>query len=386
VKVLHLAIDEKFIPFARSMFAAAFPGNNRFRVQRYGTDSRRFVEAGADVTFVSRFYWFSRALERDLEWADCIVLHSLNRWFARALARAPARTLVVWHGWGGDYYDLLDGYSDRLHLPLTEALERDLRGRSEHDLTTASLMRRAARLIRDNLLLRHLPGKVLSRIDVVSMMPAEFDLLKRSRPEVRAQFHQLYYSSAEDSFLPGPPSMSGPNILLGNSATPTNNHLDAFEALRNTDLGDREIITPLSYGRKDYMEAVCARGRRLFGSRFVPVLNYMSADEFGKRIATCGFMVMNHVRQQATGTVSIGLLKGAKVFLREENLLLPFYREKGAHIAEFPPRDGERDPAEPFSSLSEAQRRDNRRVVMDYWSRRKIVAETRQLERFLCAP
>src|SRR5262249_51243273 len=139
----------------------------------------------------------------------------------------------------------------------------------------------------NGLLFRNWMRRTLKRIDVISMLPEEFVLLQRSQPGLRAAFHQLYCSSAEDSFSHGARAMQGPDLLLGNSATPTNNHLDAFELLRRLDLEGRNIVVPLSYGVESYADAVCAHGHRLFGPRFVPLRGYLSPAEYSERIATC---------------------------------------------------------------------------------------------------
>lgn len=378
MKVLHFAPDEKYIPFARDVFREAFPGANRFRVTR----SRKgggFVDEAEDTRKVGSGYWFSTQLQRDLEWAECLVVHFLSRRFARALAGAPPGLLIAWHGWGKDYYSLLDGYSDRLYLPLTSEYLATERRRARHGLPDPTSLRSRLVGLLDDVLYHGAIEKALSRVDVVSMLPSEFELLKRSRPQVRAVFHQLYYSSVETSFAPGPERMQGPDLLLGNSASPTNNHLEAFRALARHDLAGRRLLVPLSYGEKDYADHVEREGYRLFGDSFVPLRDFLPISEYNARIANCGFVFMNHVRQQATGNVSIALLKGAKVFLRQENLLAPFYRNMGASLCDFPDESGTPD-ASLFEPLGAEERERNRRAVMNYWDRATIVQAARNLE------
>ena len=56
----------------------------------------------------------------------------------------------------------------------------------------------------------------------------------------------------------------GNNILLGNSSTETNNHLDVLFLLQNEGIIDRKLILPLSYGSDLYRQYVVAEGRKLF--------------------------------------------------------------------------------------------------------------------------
>lgn len=380
MRFLHLTFDEKFIPFAQRTFETAHPGCNEYRVMARRRDAR-FVAPAPNVRFVSPWYCLSPQLARDLENADCLLVHYLNRWSARAIVRAPARVLTAWHGWGSDYYSLLAEYAERLYLPRTEAwLHEHALDRSP----VATRLRAAARRAVERLLFPDWAERALERLDVVSMLPSEFELLRRTRPGLRARHHQLYYSSAEATFLPGPACMAGPDLLLGNSASPTNNHLDAFASLRRLDLGDRRLLVPLSYGNPAYADAVCHAGMAIFGHRFEPLREFLPPDEYARRIAGCGFVFMNHVRQEATGNVSIALLKGAKVFLRQENLLMPFYRGLGAVLHRFPDDDAALDP-DLFTPLPAAAREANRRAVMSYWSNDTVVRQARALADFAAA-
>lgn len=379
MKILHLAIDDKFMPFAQKVFETAFPGQNQFRVMRRPGPGE-FIQPSSAVQFVSRTYWFSARLKHDLQWADCVIIHFMTRWSARAARMAPPNVLVVWHGWGGDYYQLLDGFTGPLHLPITKALLDTRNSGLPGGLRRLAAVTEWAKYLGLRILFSDWQRRTLPRLDFISMMPEEFEILKRTQKNVRARHHQLYCFSAEESFVPGPVSMEGPDILLGNSASPTNNHLDAFEVLRELDLGDRNLIVPLSYGDHWYAEQICAQGRKLFGRRFIPLLTYLPALEYGKRISSCGFLFMNHVRQQATGNVSTALLKGAKVFLRRESLLTSFYRKLGARIEEFPEKSSLPDSSTIFAPLSQREKESNRRVVMEYWGMDSVIRQTRALQ------
>ena len=56
------------------------------------------------------------------------------------------------------------------------------------------------------------------------------------------------------------------NILVGNSNSVTNNHLDAFKMIASSASFEyNEIICPLSYGgTKEYRNLVIRKGRKIF--------------------------------------------------------------------------------------------------------------------------
>ncbi|MGP4883030.1 hypothetical protein ACTXQV_67810, partial [Klebsiella pneumoniae] len=73
----------------------------------------------------------------------------------------------------------------------------------------------------------------------------------------------------------------------------------------------------------------------IFGDKFLPVVDYMPIQQYVGILINCGFVIMNHVRQQALGNILIMLYLGAKVFLREENPVYTFLKNHG--VALLPP-------------------------------------------------
>lgn len=373
-KVLHLAPDDKFMPFVRRVYEAAFPGHNRFRIMAPGSNKGQFVEVAEDLKLVGWSYWFSAALREDLEWCDLLIVHFMTPWFARAVAAAPPQVTVVWGAWGGDFYHLI-ARPDAMYLPETSRLLAALPFRRKRH--PERIFSRAIEALARALLLPRWERDVLDRIDAATMLPSEHRMLAAAQPRFRARHYQLHYYSAEELQTAGPPEMRGRDILLGNSATPTNNHLDAFSLLRRLDLDGRNVVVPLSYGDKQYGEEICRAGNRLFGKRFVPLRKFMPLDEFNHVVSTCSTVLMNHVRQQAFGTVNTALLSGAKAFLRPENPLRAFYRDLGAFVCELAQDKVNSETF--FQPLSEAQRRANRQAILDFCSYEQAVRSARGL-------
>ena len=70
------------------------------------------------------------------------------------------------------------------------------------------------------------------------------------------------------------------SLLLGNSADPSNNHVDALYQLQGAGF-DGRIVCPLSYSAgKDYTDHVIQVGERLFGENFEPLLSYMDKSSY----------------------------------------------------------------------------------------------------------
>lgn len=108
------------------------------------------------------------------------------------------------------------------------------------------------------------------------------------------------------------------NILLGNSADPSNNHIDALERLlpyRDTDI---RIYSPLSYGDQDYAKKVVRQGQDWFGKKFVPMTGFMPFEQYLDFLKSVDIAVFNHKRQQAMGNTITLLGMGKTVFLRSD--------------------------------------------------------------------
>ena len=107
-------------------------------------------------------------------------------------------------------------------------------------------------------------------------------------------------------------------IQLGNSADPTNDHLEAMELLRRFAGENIQVYVPLSYGKISYAEKIIDKGSELFGEKFIPMTQFMSATEYNKHLSNVDILIFNHRRQQGFNNIIISLYLGSKVFIRQE--------------------------------------------------------------------
>ena len=159
----------------------------------------------------------------------------------------------------------------------------------------------------------------------------------------------------------------GSDILLGNSASAENNHLDAFALLVKVNLEDRKIISPLCYGDSKYKDLILTEGEIFFGDNFEPLINFMPINEYLKTIEKCGFVIMNHIRQQALGNILIMLYFGAKIFLRKECPTYIFLKEQGAVVFSIQELEKNLDLLQ--AHIDSDSVKINQKVVMNNWSR-----------------
>ncbi len=382
MKIVHLSRDEKFLPLMQALFEETFAGDNRWLVERPRRGELRFFSAVEPVRVRSSWCFRTRCIAKDIADADCVVVHGMTRPFARALRHVRPDCLVVWIGWGFDYMRLLDGCLQPLHLPATAALLGSLNpakgGTVRHWL--APWLARAKAFFAQATQRPPALVSIAPRIDVFSANPADAGMLLPMLPQLRARQHNIPSFTVEDSFSQGPQQMAGPDVLLGNSATSSNNHVEALDWLRTRLPADGRLIVPLNYGNAHYARAVADAGRAALGARFEPLLDWMSLADYNQRIGRCGFVVMNHRRQQAMGNIGAALYKGATVYLRRDNPLFAFFTDLGVTLRAVEPLQD--DPSLPLQPLSQAERKRNRELIEARYGRQRVVAAIRALESF----
>lgn len=347
-RILHLVVDDKFIDAAIRDFEAAAPGVHEFATlnarppYRYVKDERvcHLDDAG-----------FAREAAR--EGLRAVIVHAMTPQHLAAIQAVPAGRTVIWIGWGYDYYGLLnDAFPEGLIQPATAALLARVAGMAgaTPPQGTVPTMLSFARPYRKPTTAEL---AALQRVDWFSpVLDTEYHLARRHHPGWRARYVRWNYGTVEDDFtLAGVPDRPrGPNLLLGNSATATNNHLELFDLVRRrVDLAGRQVVVPLSYGDANYRRHVIEAGRQAFGEAFVPLVDFMPRERYIETLSSCGFVLMNHVRQQALGNIYIGALLGARVFLNRRNPLLGWLRAQGLPIGDLeqldsvPLSDADRD-------------------------------------------
>lgn len=115
------------------------------------------------------------------------------------------------------------------------------------------------------------------------------------------------------------------NILVGNSADPSNNHFDALDKIAKFKNENIKIYAPLSYGDKDYAKEVINYGVSIFGNKFIAISEFMSYDKYVQFLNEINIAVFNHQRQQAMGNTINLLAMGKMVYLKEGTTQKEFF-------------------------------------------------------------
>lgn len=166
------------------------------------------------------------------------------------------------------------------------------------------------------------------------------------------------------------------NIIVGNSATVTNNHIEVFEKIKHYSEQDICIYAPLSYGDREYGRLVEDVGRRIFGKKFVALNTYMSHAEYFSLLNRMDIAIFNNDRQQAIGNIMALALLGKKVYLKKDTSMWNEWVTQGKFL--FHKVDEIDSNFSNFVQINQEEIENNRQAAHDYYDVNQRISEWKQ--------
>lgn len=331
-EIIHCIIDEKFFNGIIDVFdyiQGDYHHHYVFFPEGKQPSSFRYLRYPERIAVVDRNFALDYIHQNP---CDILILHNLSAFPIEDLAKVKQRIKIVWLAWGYDLYAPFKGHRPFIpinqFLPLTQAaINSDLYDRCYRFL----------KRVRWHLL--SYDKKVeegVSRIDYFSgVIPWEYEMMQKNSffhaKKVSFTYFDMRPYATEEHLSTS--LEKGKNILVGNSAGNTNNHIDIMEQLSRIDIGDKKVIMPLSYaGSENYVNKVIAAGQKYFGNQFVPLNKFMPQEEYQKIIASCSYAVYGIERQQALGNIWLALWNGLTVFMSKNSPLYSHLHQQGYHL------------------------------------------------------
>jgi hypothetical protein len=173
-------------------------------------------------------------------------------------------------------------------------------------------------------------------------------------------------------------NFNGNTILLGNSAADTNQHIEILKILSRFRDRDLKIICPLSYaGQENYIQNVISYGTSIFGSKFIPILDMMTPEEYSNLISSVDIAIMNHQRQQGLGNVLALLYLRKKVYIRKDTTPFQYFSDLGIHI--YDTLDLSSETFEEIFRMDEPSKESNASIIGKEFSKENYVAVWKNL-------
>jgi len=276
-KILHIMVLDKFLPpfidfiikhFDSRSHQFVFIGKPRYD---YGLTKDHPIEW---ISGKSKYFILISAMYS----AEKIILHGL--WSERILQMLYLQPWLLkkcyWVMWGGDFY-----------FP------------EKHSWIKKQVIKRMGHFI--------------------TYIKGDYELVQKWYG-AKGAYHEcfMYPSNLYKEYDIKPKEHSTINIQLGNSADPTNNHIEIFQNLTKCKDVNIQIFTPLSYGNEAYAKMVILKGKEHFGEKFIPLTEFMPLEKYLEFLSDIDIAIFAHKRQQAMGNIITLLGLGKKVYMRSD--------------------------------------------------------------------
>ncbi len=362
MKILHLTTDEKFIDGAMFTFNIAFPNQNRLLVLKPpGNPPICFIKKSKiDYQLISSKNTLSE-LDNLIGEFDWLIIHGLNEIWSRLILRED-NLKFLYVIWGAEIYGNPMIYNKSLYGSRTQEIARSSR-KSLIEKIKASINRFRFKVKpTGESELFYLNKNALKRVENIAILYKEevelyknLNIISQNVRYVKFGYYPIeYFASSIDLSKP-----LGDKILIGNSASLSNNHLEAFEILKTVST-KRDVIVPLSYGDKQIAKKVVDNGYLFFGEKFHPLTTFLTLEGYTNVMSSCNVVIMNHYRQQAVGNIISAIYLGAKVFLNPQNSIYSYLKNIGCFVYNI---NAELESESDLIGLSQNQIKHNREIL-----------------------
>lgn len=325
--ILHLVLDEKVIPRMMDLFDNYYSGNIYLCVTR--------KKSFEDLKFLKKrdnlFLLYGRQLDC-IPWKEikkvCIHFLDIHKVFAFqyfTYFRGLKPDVTIFFAWGGDYYNLVE--------------------------------RKGFKVYSDNNLYRKNPRKSLSErifwrmydfFDPIIKLPFlkyKVNYIVASKPEyelicsvtkfnhLRGRLDMTYYSIEDVLGNLVNAEVQGHDIIIGNSASSSNNHQYVYDFLKGLPFEGEKIYIPMSYGLyTGYLEEIVPLYSNI--PNVCILKDFIDLKSYNKLLCGCSTFIYGHFRQEGWGNIIIALYLGGKVYFPKESQNFKNFTEFGFKIFE----------------------------------------------------
>jgi hypothetical protein len=332
---IHIAHDDKFIDYIIDITKKLNGTKNKFIIYQETPQPIKFIR---NVDSVSILDINSKELSEIFACKTYpetvnIYIHFLNPLLYRLILTTPEHINLVWCFWGEDAFALPKLRNRFLSKMTKSILDSDKIENNNYTFTKylnpKEIYRYYYRLFKNykqRKKYENLVNSVIRRFNYFAHYIKEDYNIIRTKYPLKATFINFSYMSIEAAFnFQLPEKLSkGNNILLGNSANPTNNHLDAIDVIsKELTITEINIYCPINYSvtSKKYKKKVLKLGSMKLGKQFCPILNFLNKTEYYNILDDCSFAIMPQYRSQAWGNIMVLLWIGNAVFLSNKSSL-----------------------------------------------------------------
>ena len=370
--ILHLLTDDKFTDYVINEFSASemkselvlIPSNNAMNL----------VEQKDKCRVVRQFSAEYHQLKQELSNYTAILFHGLmcGSWQNDILASIPSSVHIAWMVWGGEVYSRQEMFLQFMQ-PISRLIYK-IHSCKRHQKSSNN----------------EIKFELFQKIDFcLTNMPEEYEYVKRFINKDIKYIWYNYYSIEETISSLVDKRCQGSNVWIGNSAAEKNNHIDIFlhmkRRLSHKQISSRDYIIPLSYGAPWWKNIVLKVGHLIFKNRMIPLLDFISRDEYNAKMLSCSTMIIGYLQPAAHGNLMTALWLGMRVYLHESSMDYHYFKRIGCIVFSIE-KDMTCANNHVFDLLSDAEVAQNRSALLEWYSMQNMHRRNLELVNILSTP
>ena len=206
----------------------------------------------------------------------------------------------------------------------------------------------------------------------ITYIKGDYDLVKKWYGS-KGKYHEcfMYHSNLYKEYNVSENKSDVINIQLGNSAKPTNNHIEVLEKLLQYKEQNIRIYVPLSYGSKKNMKKVIIKGKELFGEKFIPIIDFMNYEKYLDFLGQIDIAIFAHNRQQGMGNIITLLGLGKKVYLRKDVSSFKLFKSLNVDIYSIEKLE--------LNKNSKKEKEKNSKIISNYFNEENFIKQLREI-------
>ncbi len=337
-------VDDKFIDDFIADAEKQSAGKNIYIIE--GKRELAKYVSNRNIKFVDSLEIFLDILKKNILLSDKIFIHYLHYRLNEFILSLTADIKIGLFFWGGEIVEQpKEVYRKENYEPLTlDYFEKNMQPKPRYikvannpfnALRNLKKKQRYKQQLNQEIKTKH---KILSRLNYfLHWNQFDYDRIKKRVPKFNPAFKYHFYGIGLDSDLPvtKPKLQDSLVFWIGNSATISNNHLDALKVLEKFKKEDIKIICPLSYGdynETKYSQFVKKSGEQLFGSKFIAITQFIPRTEYYHLFSEVDVVVMYHNRTQAAGNTAAFIEMGKKLFMQKKSTVYQLLKKNKATV------------------------------------------------------
>lgn len=332
INLLHIVREYKFYkPVSKDYEKSSYYNNLYLFYQQkdYNKEYLKF-ENVKEVTIADSSRFVLEFIDKNK--VDAVFFHSVSVVDWKLISKIPSNVVIIWWAWGYELYSKYGVLQPFININQYKKYTSEYLAYDNNMLKVAKECIKSIARFTKSLYYANYKIKALKNINYIKTVTnVEFSVLH----SISSLSHMRNFHGPVDlssRINPLTIAFKKPGIILiGNSASATNNHLDIIYKINLLNISDRKIIVPLSYGDTKYKVFLknTIRNNPEISLNIEYLESFLDVDEYNNLFTRVSHAVFGVIRQQAMGNIRLCLLNGVKIFLFRESIAYKELKNKG---------------------------------------------------------